>query len=241
MPDLTSKQIHDAVSQCLADMGINRNYIERVLIRKIEDRNPEELVKQQVAKYFRQGPDGWQAEKIVDTMTRHIIDKEIQIAMTNGCRNQLQAIINDHVQQITGQPMPTEEQKPTAGKTRGINIPIDPNDFDCIFVLKHEQIENLIREKLVPDMRLDTIKVQKNGTVAIMCESHTPEEVEQAANNWLGFDVFNKQRTPGTNIIYMAKSAVEEFIQNIYFSSLAVKTSVIIDGQNTAFILENRF
>lgn len=103
MQELSQKDVYKAVSQYLRELGIDRNYVENMLRQKIDARNPEDLVRQAVSKYFRRGSDGYDAAQIVLDKTRQVINETVRTAMRNGVQEQLDAVINEHVAQITGQ------------------------------------------------------------------------------------------------------------------------------------------
>ncbi len=97
---LTQRQINVAVAQYLTDMGVDRAAIKNMLARKIEDRNPGQMVREYVQHYFRKGPGGFRATEIVESRIRQDVDAHVRNALRDGAYEALDDIIKDHVSQI---------------------------------------------------------------------------------------------------------------------------------------------
>ena len=103
-PTISEKAVYKAVSNYLTnELGINRQYVENILLEKIEARNPGQLIQQEINKYFHRGPNGWDIERIIKAKTESVINDTVRQAMENGVRAQLEQVIQNHVSQITGQ------------------------------------------------------------------------------------------------------------------------------------------
>lgn len=111
---MSKHQAYRAVSNYLSnELGIDRNYIEALLEKKIDERNPEQLVLDAISKYFNKGPNGWRCEDIVRERVNAVIDKHVGFAMESGVKQQLQSTIQEHVQQITNSCQTLPEIKTT--------------------------------------------------------------------------------------------------------------------------------
>lgn len=95
------KDLYKAVSNYLSnELGIDRNYVDRVIAGKIEARNVEAQVRQAVAAYFHKGPTGWRADDFVRDAIKAEIDKHVQAQLKSGAGTYLNALIQQHVDQI---------------------------------------------------------------------------------------------------------------------------------------------
>ena len=158
MPELSEKQIFKAVSQYLRELGIDRNYVDAVLREKIEARNPEELVRQAVCKYFNKGPDGWRAEDFVLTKTKEVVNETIKTAMASGVREQLDTVIDEHVRQITS-------AFDTAKKTNtAMSCAITMDATSAVYVMNTEYLEKTLSNQMLSWFAHGPyIKIQDDG------------------------------------------------------------------------------
>lgn len=100
-PPFSEKQLYKAVANYLGnELGVDRNYVDRILREKIEARNPEALVRQAVERYFKKGPSGYRSEEIVRERVNQILDARIRRALDEGVREQLDEVVKRHVDAI---------------------------------------------------------------------------------------------------------------------------------------------
>lgn len=202
MPEIPQKEIYKAVSQYLAEMGIDRNYVHQVLMDKIEARNPEKLVQDQVAKYFRKGADGWRADETVENITRCIINERIARAMKNGVQEQLDAVITTHVNNITKLLSP------------GNTTELDTGTASAILILH----KDVIRTMLFPNALAIEIKPEENGdyTVDAIGRTESIEKIKMSmsTNPNIDMDTLSESCDLDENIttLSVTKAIVEQLL-----------------------------
>lgn len=92
-----------AVSNYLAnELGVDREFVAEMLDKKIDQRNPGQLVKEAVAAYLGVGHDAVNADYVAQTHLRDLVAAEVRAAMTDEMRAKLAAVVDAEIDRMTG-------------------------------------------------------------------------------------------------------------------------------------------
>lgn len=97
------RAVYKAVRNYIAnELGLDRNEIRKILDERIAARNPEQLIKESVERYFHTGHDAFQAGDAVKRQVTKTVDEYVAKEMQSGARPYLDSLIQERVDEITG-------------------------------------------------------------------------------------------------------------------------------------------
>lgn len=109
MGDMPSERsVYKMVKNYLAnELGVNRNYIDSVIVSHVKDRNVEAVVKQEVDKYIHnkipwheRNPDGVYVDGVVQRRIMNLVDKYVEEYIEAGLKEKVMQIADVEINRI---------------------------------------------------------------------------------------------------------------------------------------------
>lgn len=104
----SSKAVYKMIKNYLAnELGVNRSYIDSVIISHVRDRNIEAVVKQEVDKYIHnqiswteRSPDGMYVSGLVQKRIVNLVDKYVREYIEKGLLEKIKQIADIEIDRI---------------------------------------------------------------------------------------------------------------------------------------------
>ena len=109
MGDMPSERsVYKMIKNYLAnELGVNRTYIDSLIVSHVRDRNIEAVVKQEVDKYIHtkiswteRNPDGVYVNGIVQRRIMNLVDKYVTEYIEKGLKEKIQQIADIEINRI---------------------------------------------------------------------------------------------------------------------------------------------
>ena len=104
----SSKAVYRMIKNYLAnELGVNRNYIDSVIISHVRDRNIEAVVKQEVDRYIHKqiswaerSPDGMYVSDLIQKRIVNLVDKYVREYIEKGLLDKIKQIADIEIDRI---------------------------------------------------------------------------------------------------------------------------------------------